>query len=45
MAKMDSLLTKMKEKGMKSLSPSKTKITVGMATCGIASGAELVYNA
>jgi len=44
-AKMDSLLTKMKEKGMKSLSPSKTKITVGMATCGIASGAELVYNA
>lgn len=45
MAKMDSLLTEMKEKGMKSLSPSKTKITVGMATCGIASGAELVYNA
>ncbi len=45
MAKMDSLLTRMKEKGMKSLSPSKTKITVGMATCGIASGSELVYNA
>jgi len=42
---MNSLLAKMRAKGIKSLAPSKTKIMVGMATCGIASGAELVYNA
>ncbi len=34
-----------KKKGLKSLYPPKTKITVGMATCGQASGAEDVLGA
>jgi len=38
-------LNKRKEKGMASLFPSKTKVMVGEATCGIATGAGLVYNA
>jgi NADH:ubiquinone oxidoreductase subunit F (NADH-binding)/(2Fe-2S) ferredoxin len=38
-------LSKRKEKGMASLFPSKTKVMVGEATCGIATGAGLVYNA
>ena len=33
------------EQGKLSLYPPRTKITVGMATCGIASGAEAVYEA
>jgi len=32
-------------RGERSLYPARTKITVGMATCGIASGAEAVYGA
>jgi len=38
-------LNERKEKGMASLFPSKTKVMVGEATCGIATGAGLVYNA
>ena len=47
MARINSLqdLSKRKEKGMASLFPSKTKVMVGEATCGIATGAGLVYNA
>ena len=47
MARINNLqdLNKRKEKGMASLFPSKTKVMVGEATCGIATGAGLVYNA
>jgi len=38
-------LRKIKEKGLKSISPDKTKITVGMATCGLATGAGEVFEA
>jgi (2Fe-2S) ferredoxin len=41
-------LTKLKRirvRGLKSLYPNKTKITVGMATCGLASGAQKVFDA
>jgi NADH:ubiquinone oxidoreductase subunit F (NADH-binding)/(2Fe-2S) ferredoxin len=34
-----------KKKGLASLFPSKTKVMVGEATCGLATGAGLVYNA
>ena len=38
-------LEKLKEEGMQSLFPSKTKIMVGMATCGRAAGADEVWQA
>jgi len=38
-------LRKIKEKGLLSISPDKTKITVGMATCGLATGAGEVFEA
>jgi NADH:ubiquinone oxidoreductase subunit F (NADH-binding)/(2Fe-2S) ferredoxin/ferredoxin len=38
-------LNEIKEKGLKSLYPEKTKIAVGMSTCGRASGAEEVLEA
>ena len=38
-------LEKMREKGLKSLFPKTTKISVGMATCGLATGAGKVYEA
>jgi NADH:ubiquinone oxidoreductase subunit F (NADH-binding)/(2Fe-2S) ferredoxin len=37
-------LENVKLKGLKSISPDVPKITVGMATCGLATGAEEVYN-
>ena len=36
-------LEKMREKGLKSLYPAKTKVSVGMATCGLSTGAGKVY--
>ncbi len=36
-------LQKAKEKGLRSLYPDKVKITVGMATCGLATGGREVY--
>jgi (2Fe-2S) ferredoxin len=38
-------LEKMREKGLKSLFPGTTKISVGMATCGLSTGAGKVYEA
>ena len=38
-------LNERKKKGMASLFPSKIKVMVGEATCGLATGAGLVYNA
>ncbi len=38
-------LTKIKKEGMQLLAPSRTRITVGMATCGLAKGAGKVYEA
>ncbi len=38
-------LTKIRKEGMQSLAPSRTRITVGMATCGLAKGAGKVYEA
>jgi NADH:ubiquinone oxidoreductase subunit F (NADH-binding)/(2Fe-2S) ferredoxin len=38
-------LEKLKEKGLKSLYPNKTKISVGMATCGLSTGAGKVFEA
>ena len=38
-------LKKIKKDGMQLLSPVKTRITVGMATCGLAKGAGKVYEA
>jgi len=38
-------LEKMREKGLKSLYPGATKISVGMATCGLSTGAGKVYEA
>ncbi|MBN2467991.1 MAG: FAD-dependent oxidoreductase [Deltaproteobacteria bacterium] len=38
-------LEKAKGKGMKSLFPERTKIAVGLGSCGIAAGAERVYQA
>ena len=35
----------MREKGLKSLYPGTTKISVGMATCGLSTGAGKVYEA
>jgi NADH:ubiquinone oxidoreductase subunit F (NADH-binding)/NAD-dependent dihydropyrimidine dehydrogenase PreA subunit len=37
-------LQKIKDKGLKKLYPPKMKIMVGMATCGLAAGAEDTYN-
>lgn len=47
MCKISSLedLNKVKEEGLKRLYPEKTKIMVGMATCGLATGAGKVYAA
>ncbi|MBU0566633.1 NADH-quinone oxidoreductase subunit NuoF [bacterium] len=47
MRKISSLedLNKVKEEGLKRLYPEKTKIMVGMATCGLATGAGKVYDA
>jgi len=39
----EDFLSAMKEQGLRELYPSKPKITVGMATCGRAAGAESVY--
>lgn len=36
-------LEKMKEEGLKSLYPKATKVSVGMATCGLSTGAGKVY--
>jgi len=36
-------LEKMREKGLKSLYPVKAKVSVGMATCGLSTGAGKVY--
>ena len=36
-------LEKMKEEGLKSLYPKTTKVSVGMATCGLSTGAGKVY--
>jgi NADH:ubiquinone oxidoreductase subunit F (NADH-binding)/NAD-dependent dihydropyrimidine dehydrogenase PreA subunit/(2Fe-2S) ferredoxin len=36
-------LEKIKEKGLKSLYPKMTKVSVGMATCGLSTGAGRVY--
>ena len=38
-------LEQAKEKGLKSMYPGITKITVGMATCGLATGAQRVFEA
>ena len=38
-------LERLKEEGMNSLFPSRTKIMVGMATCGQAAGAGEVWQA
>ena len=38
-------LEKLKAEGFKLLSPNRSKITVGMATCGIAQGAQEVFDA
>ncbi|MBW2552806.1 MAG: (2Fe-2S) ferredoxin domain-containing protein [Deltaproteobacteria bacterium] len=40
-----SSLKKTKNRGLKSLFPSKTRLSVGLGSCGIAAGAESVYNA
>ncbi len=40
----DGFLSAMQEKGRQELYPLKTKITVGMATCGRAAGSESVYS-
>ncbi|HEX7319020.1 MAG TPA: NADH-quinone oxidoreductase subunit NuoF [bacterium] len=37
-------LQKLKDSGIKKLYPDKVRISVGMATCGLATGAEQVYN-
>jgi len=37
-------LEKIKERGLKLIYPDKLKITVGMATCGLATGAQEVYD-
>jgi len=37
-------LDELREQGLKCLYPEKTKIMVGMATCGLASGAKEVFN-
>ena len=38
-------LAKLQERGLGSLFPTKTKVSVGMATCGLASGADEVFKA
>ncbi|GLI53884.1 NADH-ubiquinone oxidoreductase-F iron-sulfur binding region domain-containing protein [Thermodesulfovibrio yellowstonii] len=38
-------LNKVKKKGLNKIFPNKPKISVGVATCGIASGANEIYNA
>jgi NADH:ubiquinone oxidoreductase subunit F (NADH-binding)/NAD-dependent dihydropyrimidine dehydrogenase PreA subunit/(2Fe-2S) ferredoxin len=38
-------LEKIGKKGMESIYPEKTRISVGMATCGLATGAQEVYDA
>jgi len=38
-------LERWKQEGLESLSPKKCKVTVGMATCGLASGAKAVFDA
>ena len=38
-------LEQLKEKGLRSINPKKVKITVGMATCGLATGAHEVFHA
>ncbi len=38
-------LERLREAGLKSIYPDKTKITIGMATCGLASGAQKVFDA
>ena len=40
-----SSLKKIKNRGLKSLFPSKIRLSVGLGSCGIAAGAESVYNA
>ncbi|HUT13369.1 MAG TPA: NADH-quinone oxidoreductase subunit NuoF [Thermoguttaceae bacterium] len=38
-------LKRWKEEGLRSISPEVVKVTVGMATCGLASGAQSVFDA
>ena len=38
-------LEKMRKKGLQSLYPDTVKISVGMATCGLSTGADQVYEA
>ena len=38
-------LDELKKEGLKSLYPDKPKLTVGMATCGIATGARKIFDA
>ena len=38
-------IKRLQEAGLRSLYPEKTKVSVGMATCGLASGAGRVYEA
>ena len=38
-------LERVRDRGLKSIYPDKTKITVGMATCGLAAGAQRVFDA
>ena len=38
-------LKPLEDEGLKLISPDRTKITVGMATCGIATGAKKVFDA
>lgn len=44
MVKTQSDLEKIKDEGVKTLYPEKTKIMVGMATCGLAAGSQEVYD-
>ncbi len=37
-------LERWKEEGLRSLAPNTTKVTVGMATCGLATGAQAVFD-
>jgi len=38
-------LERWKQEGLEAISPKKRKVTVGMATCGLASGAQAVFDA
>jgi hypothetical protein len=44
-AKGTDILERLARKGLKSMYPERTKIAVGMATCGLATGAQDVFDA